>query len=261
MDALAELPPVDLESVNSTSQLLTRTDRKYVVPLPDLGALVSGVRGLRVLEIDDRRAFRYESTYFDTTDLTSWAGSAHPRRRRWKVRTRLYADTGEQWLEVKTRSGRGETVKERMPCHSSSSEELSAEATAWVGERLAGAGVRGVDAGGLVATLRTAYRRTTLLLPDGGGRATVDGDLHWSSASGSVGLDGALVVETKSPPGSAGPLDRRLWALGHRPVRISKYGTGLALLTPELPRNRWHRVVTRDLAPALSIRQELPHDV
>jgi hypothetical protein len=64
-----------------------------------------------------------------------------------------------------------------------------------------------------------------------------------------------LVIETKSPPGAAGPLDRRLWSLGHRPVRISKYGTGLALLTPDLPGNRWHRVTSRHLAGHLTLRE------
>ena len=62
-----------------------------------------------------------------------------------------------------------------------------------------------------------------------------------------------LVVETKSATAGPGPLDRRLWELGHRPVRISKYGTGLALLTPDLQRNRWHRVTSRHLAAHLTL--------
>jgi len=253
MEALDHLTPVGLDSLNATSELLVRTDRKYVVPLRDLTALVAGVPGLRVLEIDGRRAAHYESTYLDTTDLASWAASAHPRRRRWKVRTRLYADTGECWLEVKTRGGRGSTVKERMPYDVGLRHHVADDAVAWVSDRLAAAGAPGVDPRGLVATLDTTYRRSTLLLPDGAGRATIDSGLVWSSVLGRAEVGPLLVVETKSPPGASGPIDRRLWALGHRPARISKYGTGLALLTPDLPRNRWHRVISRDLEPTYSL--------
>jgi hypothetical protein len=253
MEALATLPSVGLDTLNATSELLVRSDRKYVVPVEDLAPMLAGILGLHVLEVDGRRRSRYQSTYFDTADLASWAASAHPRRRRWKVRTRLYADTGECWLEVKTRGTRAVTVKERTPYDGAHHDEVTPVASAWVRDRLVAAGVTSVDPGALVATLRTGYRRTTLLLPGGAGRATIDTDLRWKSAFGHACAGDVLLVETKSPPGAAGPLDRRLWQLGHRPVRISKYGTGLALLTPALPGNRWHRVTTRHLADTLRV--------
>jgi hypothetical protein len=244
VSALSHLPAVSLGELNAAAELLTRVDRKYVIPAGELDAVVTGIDGLRVLEIEGRRESAYESTYLDTVDLDSWTGAAHQRRRRWKVRTRAYADSGERWLEVKTRGPRGTTVKERLP-HDGT--EVTGPAAEWVRGRLAAAYVHDVDPSGLVATLHTGYRRTTLLLPGDGGRATVDRDLRWVSGHGSAEVRDVLVVETKSGSHRPGPLDRRLWELGHRPVRISKYGTGLALLTPGLPRNRWHRVTTRHL--------------
>jgi hypothetical protein len=253
VSAVEHLRAVTLDELNAEAELLTRVDRKYVVPADDLDALVTGVPGLRVLDIGGRRASRYESTYLDTVDLESWSGSAHARRRRWKVRTRVYADTGECWLEVKTRGARGITVKERVP--HVDHLEVSPDATGWVTERLAAARVDGVDARGLVPTLHTTYLRTTLLLAGGAGRATIDRDLAWTSGHGSASVGKVLVVETKSGSTGPGPLDRRLWELGHRPIRISKYGTGLALLTPDLPRNRWHRVTSRHLAASLHLTE------
>jgi len=53
-----------------------------------------------------------------------------------------------------------------------------------------------------------------------------------------------FVFETKS----AGPpsfFDRLLWTHGIRPVRISKFCTGLAALHPELPSNKWRRTLNR----------------
>ncbi|MCF6376685.1 polyphosphate polymerase domain-containing protein [Nocardioides KLBMP 9356] len=255
MTVLGRLPAVTLGEVNTEAALLTRIDRKYVLPADDLDAVLTGIPGLRALEIDGRRSSRYESTYLDTVDLDSWSGAAHRRRRRWKVRTRTYADTGERWLEVKTRGPRGTTVKERLPHPGHDDLGVPSCADAWVRDRLGAAHVHDVDPGELVATLRTSYRRTTVLLDDGAGRATIDRDLRWTSPHGSAAVDQVLVVETKATTARPGPLDRRLWELGHRPVRISKYGTGLALLTPDLQRNRWHRVTSRHLADHLTIHQ------
>lgn len=255
--ALDRLPPVSLAELNAEAALLTRIDRKYVIAASDLDAVVAGLypterAGLRVLEIDGRRSSRYESTYLDTVDLDSWTSSAHQRRRRWKVRTRVYADTGERWLEVKTRGTRGTTVKERL--RHDGLLEIAGASGEWVRDRLGAAHVRDIDPRGLVATLHTSYLRTTLLLDDGAGRATVDRDLRWVSGHGTAEVGDVLVVETKSATARPGPLDRRLWELGHRPARISKYGTGLALLTPELQRNRWHRVTSRHLADQIVLQ-------
>ena len=49
-------------------------------------------RDLRVLDIDGRQSFAYESMYFDTPDLASYLGAAHGKRRRFKVRSRVYSD-------------------------------------------------------------------------------------------------------------------------------------------------------------------------
>ncbi|MEI8407632.1 MULTISPECIES: VTC domain-containing protein [unclassified Kribbella] len=91
-------------------------------------------------------------------------------------------------------------------------------------------------------TMRTSYTRTTYLLPASGCRVTVDRELRWESASGFVRAVGLLILESRTAPGSTADLDRALWSLGHRPVRLSKYGTGLSILNPDLPGNKWHRL-------------------
>ena len=138
MTSLDHLPSVGLAELNSTAELLTRTDRKYVVPAVDLDVVVAGVPGLRILEVGGRRSSRYDSTYLDTVDLASFSAAAHRRRRRWKVRTRTYADSGERWLEVKTRGVRGATVKDRLP---HDARDVSGQAGTWVRDRLAAAHV------------------------------------------------------------------------------------------------------------------------
>ncbi|UJP41863.1 polyphosphate polymerase domain-containing protein [Cellulomonas palmilytica] len=247
---LAHLPAVTLAEIERAGAALqTRVDRKYVLPLDAL-AVLPLTDGARVLEVGGRRASEYRSVYFDTPDLASYLGAALRRRGRYKVRTRTYADSGDTFVEVKTRGPRGSTVKVRHP-HDGVPHELSDEARAFTTRVL---GPRRAPDGPLLPTLTNRYRRTTLLV-DGGrpgvaARTTVDTGLVWVDAE--TGAERPLgpfaVVETKTGA-TPSATDRLLWRHGHRPVRISKYGTGMAVLHPELPLTPWRRVLDRYVEP------------
>ena len=277
------LAATTLAELNSAAGLLTRVDRKYLVPASCAQELVDGLAPhARALTIDGRRRFSYASTYFDTPALEAFMLTARKRRRRFKVRTRTYLDSGLCFLEVKTRGARGTTVKRRMGYHPDDASRLTGPGRAFVAACLASTGVTGPAAARDVAAalrpvLATTYERTTLHLPDAEARATIDTALTWRrltpgartrTPAVTVGAPQALrpghlaaaindgepvavadvaVVETKNPA-TPSPADRALWDTGHRPTRISKYATGMVLLHPELPANRWYRTLTHELA-------------
>lgn len=252
---LAEARAVTLEELDATAALQTRVDRKYVLTPAEVTALLGtlAAHGPRVLEIDGERSFTYASTYYDTADLLTFRLAARRRRRRFKVRTRTYVDTGHAtFLEVKTRAARGVTVKERRPWEPAT--PLAGEGLDFVDDRLAAARLDAPPSHQLAPVLRSAYRRTTVLLPDA--RLTLDTGLRWRLASAEGVPDAAradvgdlVVVETKAgtAPSSA---DRALWRGGHRPDRISKYATGLATLRPDLPDHPWRRLRRERLGAA-----------
>jgi VTC domain len=249
---VARLDAIGLAELVDRAALQTRVDRKYVLPLRLAGQVVTELaraEDVRVLEIGGLRCFGYESLYYDTPDLAGYHLAARGRRRRFKVRRRTHLESGDSFMEVKTRGSRGATVKERI-----SATDLQA-GRAFVGEVLDEAGLGWVSVRDLRPTLRTRYRRTTLYLPATDGRVTVDTDLAWSLPGGPEAvLDGVAIVETKSAA-AASSADRRLWRSGHRPSRVSKYGTGLAALRGDLPDNKWCPVLRRHfslLAPCSS---------
>ncbi len=249
LSGLDALPAVSLGEITASAALLTRVDRKYVLTTSDLDELWCQLpRHTRALEIEGQRSVGYTSTYLDTPALTSYLDAAHRRRRRWKVRTRSY-ETGGDFLEVKTRR-RTTTVKERIPWHDPmrlDPMELETAGRDFVETSLRSCGVV-LDASTLAPALVTTYRRSTLLLGSGT-RATLDLGLVWTAPETGawMGFGDRVVFETKSA-GTPSELDRLLWRHGHRPQRISKYAVGLAALHPNLPHNRWHRLLTR-LAP------------
>ena len=252
------LTATTLEDLNASAGLLTRIDRKYLVASDTAQGVIDALaeRAL-VLDIDGRRCFSYASTYFDTPELGSYFQAAHKRRRRFKIRTRSYLDSGLTFLEVKTRGPRGATIKQRMDYRAADADHLTPEGLGFIADCLAPLSGSVRDARRVARSLKpvmsTTYRRTTLHLPDDSARATIDAALTW----GALGPDGArtdrrmainglTVMETKNPS-TASPTDRLLWHQGHRPARISKYATGMALLYANLPTNRWNRTIKRNL--------------
>ena len=266
------LAPTGLAELDAAAGLLVRVDRKYLVPLATAQGLVDALAGAaRVLQIEGRRGFSYASTYFDTPDLDSYLLAARKRRRRFKIRTRSYLDSGSCFLEVKTRGPRGATVKRRVQCPPLDAGRLTASGRDFIASRLADDVAPPERARRLAQALEpvliTRYERATLHLPGESARLTLDTRLAWIGLpprgapavgrTGSAGrrripvrAAGALaIVETKTPAAPSAA-DRWLWAAGHRPAVVSKYATGMALLHPELPANKWHRVLTHELAAA-----------
>ncbi len=240
-DTMAELSTIDLASIQQTADLQTRIDRKYILDPAIVAELIAREQtALSVLCIDDRRRFRYESTYFDTPALDSYLSSAHGRRRRFKVRTRSYLDSGATVLEVKRAGGRGHTVKERLGYDPQRRDSLNPAAR----EFLLSNDIEAVIVDSLQPTLTTTYRRSTVLA-NSGFRFTIDSGLVCTGLDGRQAiLSDQVLVETKSV-GPVTELDRLLWQRGIRPVSVSKYCTGLAAVMPELPANKWNTTLRK----------------
>ena len=243
---MSTLAPISLAELTAAAELQTRVDRKYVLTRAQAGTVLRDLApDTRVLEIDGTRAMAYESVYFDTRDLLSYRMAAHARRRRFKLRTRSYVDSATSFLEMKTRGARSTTVKERIEYDPAHRAVLTEEAREYAEAALDDLGIPEPERLDLVPTLVTRYRRRTLYLPASGSRVTVDTDLSWESDDGTTILRPYLaIIETKSGSRISG-VDRLLWSHGHRPDRISKFGTGLAALRPDLPANKWARVLRR----------------
>lgn len=239
---IARLAPISLAELNAAAALQERVDRKYVLTEEWLHEMLDGLRHrLAVLEIDGRRSFGYQSVYFDTETFESYLGAAHRRRRRFKVRTRSYLDSSTTMLEVKTRGARGQTIKRRQAHDFDRRRCLGDDGRAFIDHAIDRVGLGGT----LRPTLTSKYQRTTLVDLADVARLTIDSDLRCSDwCSDEVLLADRFVVETKSA-GAPSAADRWLWGRGIRPEKISKFGTCLAALHPELPSNKWHRTLNR----------------
>ncbi|WP_089100222.1 VTC domain-containing protein [Streptomyces hyaluromycini] len=237
---LAELRGATLAEVDAAAALQHRVDRKYLVPRDRARRLVARLADSHhVLDLGEgRRTTNYLSTYFDTPELGAWRAHVQQRRRRWKVRTRLYAEDGLCRVEVKTKDGRGATVKHALRVPTAEYGELSGPAAEFVESVLAQAGVPvTVKELSAAVEVRVEVRYVRAALADlrHGSRVTLDSTLSCRRDGRTAALDpGHVLIETK---GGARPAlaDRLLLGMGVRPVSLSKYVIGQSLLTPGLP--------------------------
>ncbi len=246
--AATERRGISLGEVISQAALQTRVDRKFLLTPAQFTRFADRLgEDFDVMDIDGRRVFGYESTYFDTFDFEQYRAHRQGRRRRYKVRSRSYVDTGLSMFEIKTKGLRGATVKHRMEQPLHAARHLNAATSAFLAEVLEREYAQSVP--DLLPVLDSSYRRATFVDPVGGERVTADVELAYGSGRRRVHGPELIVVETKTANGR-GRCDQALAELGIREVSMSKYCIGVALLNPHLPANRWARLLRHSFYPA-----------
>ena len=232
--------PVSLEELNTKAEMMARIDNKYVVQSDDLLSLVPDLsEGFDILDIEDQRAFTYDTRYFDDVPKSAYFEHHQGRRRGFKVRVRNYVDAGLCFLEVKVKGARGMTEKYRQAYDLTQLAGLTPDATAFAKDTYC----RQYDkpfAYDLRPSLDVRYLRITLVARDGGERMTIDTDLQFRSKDRSFSSGtGVFIVETKSTNGR-GLADRLLRTRGERPTkRCSKYCIGMAATRQVIRYNRF----------------------
>ena len=241
-EGLASLRPMTLDEINARAALVTRTCRKYLVPVTFVDSLFAGAEErFGVLTIGGRQVFQYSSTYLDTPDLRTFHAHRGGRRVRFKARVRTYVDTGTRMFEVKLKGARGVTDKTRIE-YGGPPDRLTPVTRRFLDDTLRGYGMDPPDV--LTASAVTDYRRTTVVSFSGEERVTVDTDLVGYRNGWSVGMRPDTVLLEVKTRGGLTSTERRLHQHGFREVGFSKYGATVTVLEPRLRGNRWHRAMT-----------------
>ena len=237
---LLQRPSIERERLGQDPIAARRYDLKSVVPPTTIPQLLQAVPAdWQVVTSAGLALSTYSTVYFDTPELRLFRDHRQGRLRRFKVRTRRYAD-GHTVLELKLRGPARLTEKLRRnhQVHGA----LTSDDLDWIE-----ASVRGRAQPRKLTTLTvsawTSYKRAVLRSPDGSERLTIDLGL-------TVGVDGspsasahAAVVEVKSlaPRSRLAPT---LLRLGARPVRLSKYAYAIST-GHDAHANRWRPAVRR----------------
>ncbi len=236
-DELEMFSTVSLAETVERADLSRRVDRKYLVDLDSVRQFMSDLAEThRVLEVDGRRTTTYSTTYFDTRDMASCRAHIQRRRRRWKVRSRMYVEDQLCRVEVKTKGGRGQTVKVASVSEPHRYGTLVDSDLRFVTDSL-GSNYPELDIHALRPTAEITYIRACLVHVHPGTRVTIDRHVSSVLNHGRAWIDeDYAIVETK---GGAilGEADRLLRRNGFRPRSFSKYVATASLLHPHLADN------------------------
>ena len=244
---VAPLAATSLSELEQRAALQTRRERKYIVSIDTLTDLVHVLQPDHgVLDIDGRRAFAYDSVYFDSQCRACYRAHIQGRRKRFKARSRLYVDSGRCVFEVKLKGSDGQTVKHALEQPREAHGVLTASAERFLTETLAPIALP-LATGVMSACLSTRYDRLTLVSLQRAERLTCDLGLTLVSADGRLGsiARGDVLIETKSATGIS-HADTVLRRLGQRPLdNLSKYCIGVALHDAGVSTNPWRHTLRR----------------
>jgi hypothetical protein len=227
----ASFEPINLADMNAGSAMLERKDRKYIVVEADLRRAIALLADhFKILEIEGRRVFTYETCYFDDLRHTNYFDHHQGRRQRCKIRMRKYADVQSCYVEVKLKDKRGITVKKRLDHPIDGYGTLDERAMGHIHAAYREMYDRRFDMV-LHPVLELSYQRVSLAAKRGGERVTIDSGVLFSGAEGSRRIDSNIfIMETKSANGN-GIADKILRSLHQHPAsHCSKYCIGAAVL-------------------------------
>lgn len=235
---LQNFAPITLEEMDSI-RLMNRIDSKYLTDIRTLGLVLADAagRGYRIFENSGFRLHGYDSIYFDTEDL--WMFKEHRRGKavRQKVRTRIYRDSGQCFLEVKRKNNHGRTKKKRLEITPMLFSDFRSDESAcgWLdGHSLC-------STTEIFPSLETAFRRITLVNAGLSERLTIDTSVsfHNLRTETSADLGRAVIIELKQDGRLHSEMQDILLNRRVKPLRISKYCIGVVSTDPAVHPGRF----------------------
>lgn len=231
-NTIAEFIPISLQEMDGV-ELMNRTDTKFVVSLEQLISILQEVKNTyRILEIDGVRFSRYETLYYDTDEFLFYTRHHNGKRNRWKIRKRSYVESSISFLELKFKTNRGRTQKQRTAIPDVSLA-LNNDEESFIGLR------SGLDLN-LIPQLKNGFTRITLVEPNLPERITIDLELTFEWNTQIKALKQIVIVEVKQEKRNRlSPFVQALKKRHVREISISKYCIGVAMLVPLVKKNNF----------------------
>jgi len=197
-----------------------------------------------ILEIEGQRLMDYQTTYFDTPDNSMYLKHHNRKMNRHKIRQRKYVSTNSSFLEVKLKTNKNVTIKNRVEAVFEETSFLPAELnfiqheTPYSGENL-------------TPVLNNKFKRLTLIHKNKLDRCTIDiSPVFWNENNILNMADLAIFELKRGHSLKSSPIVAMLRNLKIRQRGMSKYFTGRAMLEPELKQNAFKpriRFINREI--------------
>ncbi len=235
-EALKKIEPISLEEMDNV-KLLNRTDTKYLLNRDKLiSVLEQCIPHYRILEIAGKRTNDYKTLYYDTENFKLYYDHHRGKMNRKKIRYRQYLDSGLCYLEIKLKTNKGKTEKERIKrkdfAEQIAEHEFSERSKKFIVE------MTEIPASELKHKLNNHFTRITLVHKQRKERLTIDFNLCFDNENKNVSLQNLVIAELKQEKfSSQSDFVSIMKKEKIYPGGFSKYCIGSVLLYHHLKRN------------------------
>ena len=233
MMSLSDFNSISLEDLGKV-QLLNRKDTKFVFSQNKLLQLLDRLKPFyQILEIEGKRTFTYDNTYFDTDEFFFYTQHHNECRKRFKVRYRKYCETNKQYFEIKVKDNKNRTIKSRIRS-ANRNGDFDEEEKRLISETI------GLSPQHLIPSLDIQFSRITLADNNFNERLTIDTNLAIKNGIISNIFDQLAVSEIKQKKyDPKSDFIQILRGLRIQEMRFSKYCMGMLHVHKDIRYNRF----------------------
>ncbi len=231
-EILSQFKTISLAETDNV-RLMNRTETKYTFLRSHLpGFLEQVMNEYEVLEINNHKLNAYETIYFDTPAYSLYLQHHNFRQNRYKIRQRLYASSGDSFLEIKFKTNKNRTIKNRV-------------ATDSIKSYIEDAGLNLIKAKTplnpleLIPTLWVYFSRITLVNNNKKERLTIDVDITFKINEKIIKYSEIAVAEIKQENICDSPFVSLMKTNRVRTESISKYCFGLISIKDNIKKNNF----------------------
>lgn len=221
----------------NAAALMNRVDDKFLLPMCLFTPFMSALsEHYSILNAYGKRAFHYQTTYFDDIQKSFYLSHHNGKLNRHKVRFRRYVESDNGFLEVKFKNNKKRTIKQRIPMDCTLPNQTRVNDFV---SKLLGYSKK------LETSLFVNYKRITLMNKKELERITIDLNLSYRNPKTQVQSiqDKVFIVEIKQQGKTVTtPCYQYLKQEQYKSLNFSKYCIGTAL-TQQVKKNRFKPVL------------------
>ncbi len=231
------MAPIKLEEMDKV-KLMNRIDRKYSFHIDLLPKVLDAIKDdYYLLDINGQSELLYSTTYYDTFNDSMFISHHNGKLNRYKVRRRSYVSSEISFLEVKFKSNKGRTIKNRVSTDFGN-KEFTTQEHDFLKDNSP------FYSSNLRIALENTFTRITLVNKHFKERCTIDLNLHFETDFEYQDVENLVIVEIKSDGKSeVSPLSLVLRDLRIKSNGFSKYIMGRSITDKSLKRNSYKRKI------------------
>lgn len=217
---LSNFDTVGLNEMDSV-KLMNRKECKYVINSYGLCIFLAGLEEQYfIVEIKNETIMPYKSRYYDSPDFKLYTSHQNGKLNRYKVRSRTYELSGTTFMELKFKTNKKRTVKDRVEVVE---DYIFSDSMGFLEERLPFSPTL------LEEKIQINYNRITLVDKSFSERVTIDTNLNFISPNNKSGFDNLVIIEIKKEgTNKTSVIENKLSEKNIKPFPISKYCLGIS---------------------------------